>query len=597
VPLKDRLHVFAAPISVNATPHHWKSAPLVFALMGLVAVFLTVAVDGIHPVPMQAVITGTVAWQMPKPRHCDSTQETALQQRVQLDAPHGGWPGTPQAVNVSNVFAGEVMIAHGERHICGQIHNPRLRDARFGSGVGTLLFPPKGDLNPIIIAWNTPLKPHWVPTVHLGDPATVHEADILRLMVRVSCLAIALVLAFSAVLGWLGTRNRMFALHLAICLLLLAWQAILSGLNGYLQPWIPMGDNGWAWLIACSTLGSAAILGGVLIQAEIGSHWPHWQLLGRWMVRIFLGTAALVPWLPDTVLQQVSLIIDSLFAMSTVLILVLAVRAARHGYPRAWNIIAALFPQAAMMLAELFPCSFIIEYRIELTQLAITWCLSVMAWMLSHCYEQLRQQRDTMQYLADTDALTGLPNRRAGLAMLESAITSAHKAGAELTIGFVDIDWFKHINDHYGHAVGDLVLTTIAKTLISCTRHRHDVVRMGGDEFLFLLPGTEITMARRRMETLRHRISKAITALNIHGLGTSVSIGLASLGKNGDNSAALLASADSAMYHAKHTGRNQIAEAAHPLVAPGFSPATDNACSTLPSTLGQSGKSLHGSQT
>jgi len=553
---------------MSTTIRYWKLGPLVFAVMGLVAVFLIVAVEGMHPIPMQAVITGSVAGKIPDPRRCEHVNLADLQQRVQLPAPDGGWSGTPQAVNVSNVFAGEVMIAQGDWQVCGQMHDARLHDARFGSGVGALLIPPKGDHDPIMVAWATPVKPHWVPTVHLDDPMSVHETDIVRLMVRVSCLAIALVLAFSAVLGWIGTRNRMFALHLAICLLLLVWQAILSGLSGYPQPWIPVGENAWAWLIAFSALGSAALLGGVLIQAEIGTHWPCWQLLGRWLVWVFVGTAALVPWLSGTALQQVAFMIDGLFAMSALMVLILAWRTARRGHPRAWNIIAALTPLAVMTLAELSPCRFMIEYRVELTQLGITWCLSVMAWMLGHCYGQLRRQCDAMQQLADTDALTGLQNRRAGLARLERAIAKARTDKIALTIGFVDIDWFKGINDRYGHVVGDQVLVTVAKTLTTCVRHRHDVVRMGGEEFLLLLPGTQIEMARKRMNTIRRRITRAGAALDIKGLRVSVSIGLAALDEADVSSQALLARADAAMYRAKHCGRDQVMTAASPCLEP-----------------------------
>jgi len=545
---------------------YWQPGPLVFALMGLVAVFLVVVVDGIHPVSVQAVMTGRVARKpIPEPRRCDQVRLSRLQQRVELPAPPEGWPGTPQAVNVSNVFAGEVMIGHGNWRVCGQMHDARLRDARFGSGVGTLLIPPKGDHAPIEIAWSTPLKPHWVPTVHLDDPMAVHETDILRLMVRVSCIAIALVLAFSALLGWIGTRNRMFALHLAICLLLLVWQALLSGLSGYPQPWISIGDDEWTWLIAFSELSSAALLGGVLIQAEIGAHWPHWQALMRWLVRVFLGMGALAPWLPDTVLQQVVLMSDGLFAMSLVLVLILAGRSVYLGHPRAWSIIIALTPLAAMTLAELFPWRFLLEYRVELLQMAITWCLSVMAWMLGHCYQQLRQQRDQMQQLADTDALTGLQNRRAGLARLDGIITAVRKAGLPLTVAFVDIDWFKVINDRYGHAVGDQVLAAVASTLTACVRHHHDVARMGGEEFLILLPGTEIKMAQKRMDTIRRRLGKVSATLGIQGLNVSASIGLACLEDGECDSADLLLRADAAMYEAKRDGRDQVR------VAPGRS--------------------------
>jgi len=536
----------------------------VFAALGLVAIFLTVAVEGLHPLSAQAIMSGHEARQMPAPRRCDAQQLAQLQQHMQLPAPEDGWPGTPQAVNVFNIFAGDVMIRHGDRQVCGRMHDARLHDARFGTGVGTLLFPPKGNHDPIEIAWATPLKPHWVPTVHLDDPMSVHETDLLRLMIRVACLAIALVLAFSALLGWIGTRNKMFALHLVICLLLLVWQALLSGLSGYPQPWIPVADNEWVWMLAFCALSSAALLGGVLIQAQIGAHCLHWQSLGRWLVYLFAGIAALTPWLPKTVLQQVAMMLDGLSAMSMAVVLILAVRTTLRGHRRAGCILIALAPLLVITLTDMFPCRFLLEYRVELTQLGVTWCLSVMAWMLGRCYEQLRQQRDAMQQLADTDGLTGLQNRRAGLLRLDRAFVRARNTGTPLTIGFVDIDWFKNINDRYGHATGDLVLVTVAKALTTCVRHHGDVARLGGEEFLVLFPGTWLGMAQRRMETIRHRIGKASAELDISGLNVSISIGLAALEPEDVNCDTLLARADAAMYRAKRSGRDQVMTAVSP---------------------------------
>jgi len=549
------------------TSRYWTPGPLLFAVLGLVAVFLAIAIDGLRPLPLPALVTGAVAYERPIKHYCTPAQIAHLDEHLKLPAPPEGWPGTPQAVSVSNVFAGDVMVGHGEYRICGRMHDARTRDARFRASVGTVLVPPKGDHTPIEIAWATPLKAHWVPTVHINRPTPVHDADTLRLMTRAGCMAVALVLAFSALMGFFGTRNRVFVLNMGICLLLLIWQAVFSGLSGYPVPWLPIQEGEWAWLVACSALGLAALLGGVLVQAEFGEHWPKWQTLGRWLIQLFVGVAVLTPWLPAAALQQAATILDGLFAMATAIVLILAWRTTRRGHPRAFSIIIALAPLALLMLADLAHCEFLLHYRIECTQLAITWCLTVMAWMLSHCYRQLRSQRDAMRRLADTDALTGLQNRRAGLARLERMMAKAHQEQVALSIGFVDIDWFKSINDRYGHVVGDQVLVTVANTLTTCVRHHRDVVRMGGEEFLILLPGVEIETAHSRMNTIRRRLGKASAALDIAGLNVSVSIGLANLAADDANIEALLSRADAAMYRAKHNGRDQVMVQTSPVSA------------------------------
>ena len=221
----------------------------------------------------------------------------------------------------------------------------------------------------------------------------------------------------------------------------------------------------------------------------------------------------------------------------------------------------AVVPLLLLALADVLDSRLLVEYRVEAVQLSVTWFLMMAAYSLNRGLGHLRQQRDEMRQLADTDTLTGLSNRRAGLRQLELYLQQAKLAGQPLSIGFLDIDLFKQINDHYGHDVGDQVLISVARTLESGVRSRNDVIRMGGEEFLILLPGSSAEAALPRLEQLRERVTQQASSLDHDGLQVTASIGLAELHPQDSDMAALLRRADNAMYRAKRGGRNRVVDA------------------------------------
>nr|WP_259394609.1 GGDEF domain-containing protein [Stenotrophomonas koreensis] len=164
-----------------------------------------------------------------------------------------------------------------------------------------------------------------------------------------------------------------------------------------------------------------------------------------------------------------------------------------------------------------------------------------------------------MRRLADTDGLTGLPNRRVGLQRLNQLITQAGTTGV-LSIGFVDVDHFKAINDTYGHDVGDKVLVEVARVMAESVR-ADDVVRMGGEEFLVMLPGVDLAGARARMQAIGEQLAQIQLRSSAPGLLVTASIGIAQYHPGDMDMAALLRRADQAMYGAKQQGRNQVFEA------------------------------------
>ena len=166
-----------------------------------------------------------------------------------------------------------------------------------------------------------------------------------------------------------------------------------------------------------------------------------------------------------------------------------------------------------------------------------------------------RAQKD-----ANTDALTGLANRRAALDWLERLVRASAEAGEPLSVIMFDIDHFKQINDCFGHATGDAVLRRVAQAARRTMRADDLVGRVGGEEFVCLLPGVDGTLGRIMAERLRHAVAE--NRRGGDGLPTAtVSIGLA-ISRGGDTADKLLARADAALYEAKNAGRNQVRLAA-----------------------------------
>ena len=170
--------------------------------------------------------------------------------------------------------------------------------------------------------------------------------------------------------------------------------------------------------------------------------------------------------------------------------------------------------------------------------------------------EQVKTARVQLDHLAYHDALTDLPNRMLLQDRLSQAIELARRQGRQLAVMFMDLDRFKYINDSLGHAVGDQLLQSVAHCLLACVRHSDTVSRQGGDEFVLLLPSIEhaedaAIFAHKMLAALAlpHRIDR-------HDLHISVSIGISIYPGDGQDAETLLKSADTAMYFAKESGRN-----------------------------------------
>lgn len=174
--------------------------------------------------------------------------------------------------------------------------------------------------------------------------------------------------------------------------------------------------------------------------------------------------------------------------------------------------------------------------------------------------EGLQQKNDAFERLAHTDSLTGLPNRRALDEALERAYAEHGPGLARLTVLMVDVDFFKRLNDSYGHPAGDACLRRVSEALAGAAGRRGDVLgRYGGEEFALVMPGASLRAGLVVAERLRHAV-ESLAVPNTgspHGVVT-VSVGVATAVAGEKPLDALLATADSALYEAKRRGRNQV---------------------------------------
>jgi diguanylate cyclase (GGDEF)-like protein len=158
--------------------------------------------------------------------------------------------------------------------------------------------------------------------------------------------------------------------------------------------------------------------------------------------------------------------------------------------------------------------------------------------------------------LSNVDALTFLPNRRMIIRTLQDEVLRVERYSASFSVSVVDVDFFKKVNDTFGHMVGDEVLRHVAYQLRDHIRHPDIVGRYGGEEFLILLPNTDAAEAAEQAARLCKFVREAQVPVNAQLLKVTISIGVAQYRPGIDTWDTLLNRADTAMYDAKHKGRD-----------------------------------------
>lgn len=172
--------------------------------------------------------------------------------------------------------------------------------------------------------------------------------------------------------------------------------------------------------------------------------------------------------------------------------------------------------------------------------------------------DELLSQKQLAELQARVDTLTGLHNRRAFMERVELELHRAERYGARLCLIMMDLDFFKRINDLHGHAAGDQLLIGVARELRKSIREVDFVARLGGEEFIILMPATDAEEARLAAERMRQWVAALRVPWPTGVLGCTASFGVAEYSGGDMDTASLLMLADQAMYQAKSAGRNRV---------------------------------------
>jgi diguanylate cyclase (GGDEF)-like protein len=172
---------------------------------------------------------------------------------------------------------------------------------------------------------------------------------------------------------------------------------------------------------------------------------------------------------------------------------------------------------------------------------------------------ELYQLKEQFKKQANTDVLTGLYNRRYFFehAVIEFNRAKRHKIN--LAVISIDIDYFKEINDKYGHPIGDKVLIELSNNILPGLRQEDILARIGGEEFSIILPNTSLVQAKVVAQRICHADNDyLVNELNINNIKLQVSVGVVSMKETDKYFDDLFIRADNALYKAKNSGRNQV---------------------------------------
>ena len=180
---------------------------------------------------------------------------------------------------------------------------------------------------------------------------------------------------------------------------------------------------------------------------------------------------------------------------------------------------------------------------------------------------------EAMEQLATIDGMTGIYNRRHFLALADREWDRARRYQRPLSFLMIDIDYFKAINDRFGHEIGDRAIVHVANLARECKRTSDVLARIGGEEFAMLLPETDLDSAQIVAERLRREVAKCPLAEVAHS--ATISIGVATADEKMGGLSDLMKMADQALYAAKRAGRNRVVCSVSEIAAPHVVPGDD----------------------
>jgi diguanylate cyclase (GGDEF)-like protein len=381
--------------------------------------------------------------------------------------------------------------------------------------------------------------------------------------VRTLWLSMGILIGVSlvALLFWTQLRERVYLLFAAAMVLQLLYVLMAYGEAYAVAPLAWLGRFGVVgiWLVATtSTIVSVYFL---LEFAELRPRAP-WLSRALWLVGA-LAPALLIVVLVSPFPQDKNWfppLGNSLLMLANVLALLALFTAWRRGGFHAGFVLIAWLPLVAVSTARAVqlgagqPLSPWLEYGLPLVQ-----AFAAVVLVLGLAYRMLtfRRERDAAQLDAEHDALTGVLNRAGMMRRLDHAITESRQDGVPLSVLFLDLDHFKRINDTHGHAIGDACLCAVTEAIREEMQPEQKLGRLGGEEFLLLMPGYNRRHARDLAERIRELVEVACARVRKAPVGLTLSVGVVECGSS-DTAGTLVQRADEAMYQAKHEGRNRV---------------------------------------
>ena len=381
--------------------------------------------------------------------------------------------------------------------------------------------------------------------------------------VRVLWLSMGILVGVSLVvlLFWAQLRERVYLLFSASMLLQLLYVLCAYG-DAYTLPvlsWLGRFGVAGIWFVATSSTIVTVLFLIEFADLRPRAPWLTRALLivGAWLpLALLVGLVSPWPvskaWFPP--LGNGLLMLANLLAIATLGTVWL--RGGRHaGFVLiAWVPLVTVSTARAMQLSAGVPLTPLLEYGLPVMQAfaAVVLVLGLADRMLT-----FRRERDVAQLHAEHDALTGVLNRAGIITRLNRAVADARRKRQALSVLFLDLDHFKAINDTYGHPVGDACLCAVTESIHSETMPVYQLGRIGGEEFLLLLPGVGDAVARDTAEQIRRKVERRCREVKGVPVALTLSIGVVECGPE-DSAATLIQRADAAMYRAKHEGRNRV---------------------------------------
>ncbi len=196
---------------------------------------------------------------------------------------------------------------------------------------------------------------------------------------------------------------------------------------------------------------------------------------------------------------------------------------------------------------------------LQLSEMAMTFAPYLMvAYLTSLLAADLKNAREGLEQLSDTDELTGLNNRRAFNKVLEAETRKAARYDRPFSVLMLDADDLKTVNDEFGHAVGDKLIVTIAQVINESLRKTDFLARYGGDEFIAILTETTAEKAAEVAERIRASVENTSFSADGKRVASTISIGVSCYSKETDEEEVIMAEADRKLYESKRKGKNSV---------------------------------------